>query len=95
MSVAVDPTDSGLTAKGTSPGKSKNQHLDQKHSAVKKHQFQATDWTQVTDAEERRRIQNRIAQRKFRMLTNGVPPLYEAKLISRVRREESRAKGAF
>ncbi|KAI1330063.1 hypothetical protein F5Y16DRAFT_363893 [Xylariaceae sp. FL0255] len=40
-----------------------------KHSSSKsksKSKVKNDDWTEVTDAEERRRIQNRIAQRKFR-----------------------------
>lgn len=31
--------------------------------------FKDTDWAEVTDPEERRRIQNRLAQRKFREYT--------------------------
>lgn len=37
-----------------------------KSSGKSKHK--TDDWNEVTEPEERRRIQNRIAQRKFRML---------------------------
>ncbi|TLS26186.1 hypothetical protein PpBr36_04504 [Pyricularia pennisetigena] len=37
-----------------------------KHSSSSKSKQKSDDWSQVTDPEERRRIQNRIAQRKFR-----------------------------
>lgn len=35
-------------------------------SSSSKHQPKGDDWSEVTEPEERRRIQNRIAQRKFR-----------------------------
>lgn len=35
-------------------------------SSSSKHQSKGDDWSEVTEPEERRRIQNRIAQRKFR-----------------------------
>ncbi|KAK2602152.1 hypothetical protein N8I77_008708 [Diaporthe amygdali] len=37
-----------------------------KHGSSSKHQSKGDDWSEVTEPEERRRIQNRIAQRKFR-----------------------------
>ncbi|ROW06055.1 hypothetical protein VMCG_04693 [Cytospora schulzeri] len=37
-----------------------------KHGSSSKHQPKSDDWSDVTEPDERRRIQNRIAQRKFR-----------------------------
>ncbi|KAI0123099.1 hypothetical protein BJ170DRAFT_687799 [Xylariales sp. AK1849] len=40
-----------------------------KHSSSKSSKTKSDDWTDITEPEERRRIQNRIAQRKFREKT--------------------------
>ncbi|KAI0408189.1 hypothetical protein F4802DRAFT_456157 [Xylaria palmicola] len=48
---------------------SKHTHHDsgsKKHSSKSKGKAKNDNWTEVTEPEERRRIQNRIAQRKFR-----------------------------
>ncbi|ROW02867.1 hypothetical protein VSDG_01656 [Cytospora chrysosperma] len=37
-----------------------------KHGSSSKHQPKSDDWAEVNEPDERRRIQNRIAQRKFR-----------------------------
>lgn len=46
-------------------------------SSSSKHQSKGDDWSEVTEPEERRRIQNRIAQRKFRkyfvLINNDFP----------------------
>ena len=53
---------------GKMPSK-KHSGSDKKHSSKSK--TQNDDWTDVTVPEERRRIQNRIAQRKFRKTTSA------------------------
>ncbi|KAI1636434.1 hypothetical protein F4809DRAFT_650564 [Biscogniauxia mediterranea] len=45
---------------------SKHQDSGSKKHSSKKAKSKTEDWTDVTEPEERRRIQNRIAQRKFR-----------------------------
>jgi hypothetical protein len=47
-----------------------------KHSSKSKSKSKAKndDWTEVTEPEERRRIQNRIAQRKFRKCSGSLAP---------------------
>jgi len=50
------------------------------------------DWTEVTEPEERRRIQNRIAQRKFRESFSAWKT-WTSKLISNHRGEGAGAKG--
>lgn len=47
----------------SSSSSSKKHHSS---SSSSKHHTQGDEWNEVTDPEERRRIQNRIAQRKFR-----------------------------
>lgn len=43
-----------------------------KHSSSSsRHQSKGDDWSEVTEPEERRRIQNRIAQRKFRKFSDS------------------------
>lgn len=46
----------------------KQPSISKPHSGSSKSEFKTKtdDWTEITDPEERRRIQNRIAQRKFR-----------------------------
>lgn len=56
------PKMSSRSSKTSSPSESTKKHGSSRHRAP-----QNEDWTEVTDPEERRRIQNRIAQRKFRM----------------------------
>ncbi|KLU88772.1 hypothetical protein MAPG_07756 [Magnaporthiopsis poae ATCC 64411] len=56
------PKMSSRSSKTSSPSES-----TKKHGSSSRHRApQNEDWTEVTDPEERRRIQNRIAQRKFR-----------------------------
>lgn len=52
------------SSKASSPGAPSTTTKKTKTSGSKE-----VDWAEVTDPEERRRIQNRIAQRKFRKLT--------------------------
>ncbi|KUI56744.1 hypothetical protein VP1G_04082 [Cytospora mali] len=51
---------SGSSSKHHSSSSSKS------HGSSSKHQQKSDDWSDVTEPDERRRIQNRIAQRKFR-----------------------------
>lgn len=56
------------SSKASSPG------APSSTSPKKSKQSKEVDWADVTDPEERRRIQNRIAQRKFRTLGPHPPP---------------------
>lgn len=55
---------SSSTSKHHSSSSSSKKHHSSSSSS--KHQSKSDDWSDVTEPEERRRIQNRIAQRKFR-----------------------------
>ncbi|CAN8095646.1 unnamed protein product [Discula destructiva] len=55
---------SGSSSKHHSSSSSSKKHHSSSSSS--KHQAQGDNWSEVTEPEERRRIQNRIAQRKFR-----------------------------
>ncbi|KAK4445174.1 hypothetical protein QBC34DRAFT_166066 [Podospora aff. communis PSN243] len=58
----------GFTTSSSSASKSKGKSVS-KSKADGRSSSKSDDWAEVSDAEERRRIQNRIAQRKFRMKT--------------------------
>jgi hypothetical protein len=49
------------------------------------------DWSDITDPEERRRVQNRIAQRKFRKIPD-ITQVFK-KLTERSRRKGAREQG--
>ncbi|PSR79194.1 hypothetical protein BD289DRAFT_105111 [Coniella lustricola] len=60
---------SGSSSKHHSSSSSSKHHSSSSsskhHSGSSKHSSKKDDWAEVTEPEERRRIQNRIAQRKF------------------------------
>lgn len=62
---------SGSSSKHHSSSSSSKKHHSSSSSS--KHHSKSDDWSDVTEPEERRRIQNRIAQRKFRELHVLVP----------------------
>jgi hypothetical protein len=60
----------GSSSKHASDSGGAKRHMSAESPSYTKHrQLQNEDWADVTDPEERRRIQNRIAQRKFREKT--------------------------
>lgn len=63
------PSGSSSKHHHSSSSSSKKHHS----SSSSKHSTKNDDWAEVTEPEERRRIQNRIAQRKFR--ERSPPPL--------------------
>lgn len=71
-SQSVSDTEEEDTAKMPSGSSSSKHHSSssssKKHSSSSssKYRSKSDDWSEVTEPEERRRIQNRIAQRKFR-----------------------------
>lgn len=63
------PSSSGIGSPSSVASPESPRALDKPRSRAKRSRvtLQETNWADVSDPEERRRIQNRVAQRKFRM----------------------------
>lgn len=92
------PEDAVMPSSSSTSSKSRDSSSKHQSSSKSKSKHgKSDDWSDVTEPEERRRIQNRLAQRKFRRLPSlhlnlAHSDIKDSWLTSSCRRESQRAK---